>query len=87
MMARGYEQAGGPREGRRAGNTITPRLWPAEAAPDAGAGPPAVADGLAAARAAQLAGPGRAARRGAPGRAGRGPRREGRVAAAAAALG
>src|SRR6202034_3493032 len=39
-----------------AGNPITPRLCPREAAPDADASPPAGADGLAAAGAAQLAG-------------------------------
>ena len=80
MMARDYEQAGDPQERvpAAAGNAITPRLWPAEAAPDTGAAPPAAADGLAAA-AAQLAGlaalPGAArpaGRVGARGRAGRG---------------
>ena len=57
-VARDYEQAGGPHEpaAAAAGNAITPRLWPAEAAPDTGASPPAAADGLAAAGAAQLAG-------------------------------
>ena len=57
-IARDYEQAGGvpgPAPAA-AGNTITPRLWPREAAPDADASPPAGADGLAAAGAAQLAG-------------------------------
>ena len=58
MVARGYEQADGRREpaAAAAGNAVTPRLWPAEAAPDPGAAPPAAADGLAAAGAAQLAG-------------------------------
>jgi ATP-binding cassette, subfamily B, bacterial len=55
MLARGYEQAGGPQE-PSAANAITPRLWPAEAAPDTGASPPAGADGLAAAGTSQLAG-------------------------------
>ena len=57
-LARGYEQAGGPHEtaAAAAGNVITPRLWPAEAAPDSGASPPAGADGLAGAGSAQLAG-------------------------------
>ena len=57
-VARDYEQAGGPHEpaAAAAGNAITPRLWPAEEAPDTGASPPAAADGLAAAGAAQLAG-------------------------------
>ena len=57
-IARDYEQAGGvpgPAPAA-AGNTITPRLWPREAAPDADASPPAGTDGLAAAGAAQLAG-------------------------------
>ena len=54
-LARGYEQAGGPHE-TAAGNVITPRLWPAEAAPDSGASPPAGADGLTGAGSAQLAG-------------------------------
>ncbi|HEX3389946.1 MAG TPA: ABC transporter ATP-binding protein [Streptosporangiaceae bacterium] len=54
-LARGYEQAGGPQE-PTAANAITPRLWPAEAAPDTGASPPAGADGLAAAGTSQLAG-------------------------------
>jgi ATP-binding cassette subfamily B protein len=56
LVARGYEQAGGGPAAPAAGNTITPRLWPREAAPDADASPPAGADGLAAAGAAQLAG-------------------------------
>jgi ATP-binding cassette, subfamily B, bacterial len=58
LMARDYEQAGGAPgpAPAAAGNTITPRLWPREAAPDADASPPAGADGLAAAGAAQLAG-------------------------------
>ena len=58
MVTRGYEQADGRREpsAAAAGNAVTPRLWPAEAAPDSGAAPPAAADGLAAAGAAQLAG-------------------------------
>ncbi len=58
LLARDYEQAGGAPgpAPAAAGNTITPRLWPREAAPDAGAAPPAGADGLAAAGAAQLAG-------------------------------
>jgi len=56
LMDRGYEQAGGGPAAPAAGNTITPRLWPREAAPDADASPPAGADGLAAAGAAQLAG-------------------------------
>jgi ATP-binding cassette, subfamily B, bacterial len=55
MLARGYEQAGGPQE-PTAANAITPRLWPAEAAPDTGASRPAGADGLAAAGTSQLAG-------------------------------
>ena len=57
-VARDYEQAGRPHEpaAAAAGNAITPRLWPAEEAPDTGASPPAAADGLAAAGAAQLAG-------------------------------
>ena len=80
MMARDYEQADDPQERvpAAAGNAITPRLWPAEAAPDTGAAPPTAADGMAAA-AAQLAGlaalPGAArpaGRVGARGRAGRG---------------
>ncbi len=58
MAARGYEQADGPHEpaAAAAGNAITPRLWPAEAAPDTGASPPSTADGLAVASATQLAG-------------------------------
>ena len=57
-LARDYEQAGGPQEPApaAAGAGITPRLWPAGAAPDTGAAPAAGADGLAAAGAAQLAG-------------------------------
>ena len=58
LIARDYEQAGGAPgpAPAAAGNTITPRLWPREAAPDADASAPAGADGLAAAGAAQLAG-------------------------------
>ena len=64
MVTRDFGQAGGPHgpAAAAAANAITPRLWPAEAAPDAGASPPpaaeglAAADGLAAAGAAQLAG-------------------------------
>ena len=58
LLARDYEQAGGAPgpAPAAAGNTITPRLWPREAAPDADASPPAGADGLAAAGSAQLAG-------------------------------
>ena len=58
MAALGYEQADGPHApaAAAAGNAITPRLWPAEAAPDAGASPPAAVNGLAAAGPAQLAG-------------------------------
>jgi ATP-binding cassette, subfamily B, bacterial len=54
-LARGYEQAGGPQE-PTAANVITPRLWPAESAPDTGASPSAGADGLAVAGTSQLAG-------------------------------
>ena len=58
VVARVYEQTAGPHEPAAAvaGNAITPRLWPAEAAPDTGGAPPAGADGLAGAGAAQLAG-------------------------------
>ncbi len=58
LIARDYEQAGGAPgpAPAAAGNTITPRLWPREAAPDADASAPAGTDGLAAAGAAQLAG-------------------------------
>ena len=58
LIARDYEQAGGAPgpAPAAAGNTITPPLWPREAAPDADASPPAGVDGLAAAGAAQLAG-------------------------------
>jgi ATP-binding cassette, subfamily B, bacterial len=57
-LARDYELAGGPHEpaAAAAGNTITPRLWPAEAAPEADAASLAAADGLAGAGTAQLAG-------------------------------
>jgi ATP-binding cassette subfamily B protein len=56
VAARDYESAAGLLDPAAAGNIITPRLWPAEAAPDSGASPPASADGLAAAGPAQLAG-------------------------------
>ena len=58
LIARDYEQAGGAPgpAPAAAGNTITPRLWPREAAPDPDASAPAGTDGLAAAGAAQLAG-------------------------------
>jgi ATP-binding cassette subfamily B protein len=58
LLARDYEQAAGAPvpAPTAAGNTITPRLWPREAAPDADASAPAGTDGLAAAGAAQLAG-------------------------------
>ena len=57
-LARDYELAGGPHEPATAaaGNAITPRLWPAEAAPAADAASPAAAAGLAGAGPAQLAG-------------------------------
>jgi ATP-binding cassette subfamily B protein len=58
MAALGYQQADGPHApaAAAAGNAITPRLWPAEAAPDAGASPPGAVNGLAAAGPAQLSG-------------------------------
>jgi ATP-binding cassette subfamily B protein len=63
MVARDYEQADGAHEpaAAAAGNAVTPRLWPREAAADiAGAGQAPVlarpADGLAGAVPAQLAG-------------------------------
>ncbi len=55
VVARDYEQAGAPHE-PAAPAAITPRLWPAEAAPDSGASPLAAEDGLAGAGTAQLAG-------------------------------
>ncbi len=75
------------RAGAAAGNAITPRLWPAEAAPDAGAAPPVRGGWAGRGRCGPAGGPGRAAGRGAPGRAGRGPRRPGPAAAAAAVPG
>ena len=55
VLARDYGQAGGPRE-PAAANAITPRLWPAEAAPDVDGSPPAGADRPAAAGLSELAG-------------------------------
>jgi ATP-binding cassette, subfamily B, bacterial len=58
LLALDYEQADGLHEpaAAAAGNATTPELWPAEAAPDSGASPPAAVNGLAAAGPAQLAG-------------------------------
>ena len=76
LVARDYEQAAGAPvpAPAAAGNTITPRLWPRAAAPDAGRLSASRGGWAGRGRRGPAGGSGRAARRGAAGRPGRGPR-------------